>query len=149
MHAAIPNPDQADADDDGCGDPCDNCPFVCNPDQIDSDGNGLGDACDCSVPGLATALVFPSKLSFDWTAAPGATSYDVLQGFLPGLPVGPGGGDEFCAAGGISSTSHVLNPNDCQSVGFGCWFLVRGTNSCGKSTYGTGTSDPRITTTCP
>jgi len=35
-----------DADGDGIGVPCDNCPDVYNPDQADSDGDGIGDACD-------------------------------------------------------------------------------------------------------
>ncbi len=53
-----PNPNQADMDDDGSGDPCDqdadgdsvpddrdNCPLIAN-NQQDSDGDGVGDACD-------------------------------------------------------------------------------------------------------
>ena len=55
-----PNPDQADADDDGVGDACnsddpdedgilsadDNCPNTYNPEQEDVDENGTGDACE-------------------------------------------------------------------------------------------------------
>jgi hypothetical protein len=64
--ADVPNPDQADYDDDGAGndcDPCvldplddidaddlcadvDNCPDDWNPDQTDTDGDTFGDACD-------------------------------------------------------------------------------------------------------
>lgn len=44
--AAIPNPDQADADHDSRGDACDNCPGTANVQQTDSDHDGLGDACD-------------------------------------------------------------------------------------------------------
>ena len=40
-----PNPSQDDADGDGAGDACDNCP-ISNPEQCDDDGNGIGDACD-------------------------------------------------------------------------------------------------------
>ncbi|AXT18850.1 T9SS C-terminal target domain-containing protein [Flavobacteriaceae bacterium] len=53
-----PNADQADADNNGIGDVCqdidndgildinDNCPNNANPDQADADGDGLGDVCD-------------------------------------------------------------------------------------------------------
>jgi hypothetical protein len=69
------NTDQADNDDDGKGDVCDddddndtvtdandNCPFDANPDQADGDGDGVGDACDVeptptptTPPGTPTA----------------------------------------------------------------------------------------------
>jgi len=35
-----------DADNDGVGDPCDNCPSVANADQQNTDGDSLGDVCD-------------------------------------------------------------------------------------------------------
>lgn len=35
-----------DTDQDGIGEPCDNCPANANADQADNDGDGLGDACD-------------------------------------------------------------------------------------------------------
>ena len=55
----VSNADQADSDNDGIGDVCendmdgdgviddeDNCPEIANPEQEDTDGDGQGDACD-------------------------------------------------------------------------------------------------------
>ena len=38
--------DQDDADSDGVGDVCDNCPDISNPNQTDIDKDGISDACD-------------------------------------------------------------------------------------------------------
>jgi len=46
---ATPSPDQTDSDGDGRGNVCDNCPGVPNVNQADFDGDGLGDACDPDV----------------------------------------------------------------------------------------------------
>jgi YD repeat-containing protein len=37
---------QEDADSDGRGDVCDNCPTNCNSQQLDADTDGIGDVCD-------------------------------------------------------------------------------------------------------
>jgi len=39
---------QEDADNDGKGDVCDNCPTDCNLEQLDADNDGAGDVCDTS-----------------------------------------------------------------------------------------------------
>ncbi len=43
---SIEKPMVPDADSDGLGDPCDNCPDVANADQADTDADGVGDACE-------------------------------------------------------------------------------------------------------
>jgi hypothetical protein len=45
------NENQADTDDDGHVDVCDNCPSTSNEDQADSDGDGIGDECDPDADG--------------------------------------------------------------------------------------------------
>lgn len=40
------NPTQSDTDHDGVADACDNCPSVANPNQADADSDGKGDVCD-------------------------------------------------------------------------------------------------------
>ncbi|MBN2227252.1 MAG: thrombospondin type 3 repeat-containing protein [candidate division Zixibacteria bacterium] len=42
----VENPDQLDTDNDTYGDACDNCPDTANIEQTDADADGVGDVCD-------------------------------------------------------------------------------------------------------
>jgi hypothetical protein len=46
----VPNLNQADVDQDGAGDACDDCPFTYDPDQGAT--AGPGSACNCAFPGV-------------------------------------------------------------------------------------------------
>ena len=89
---------EADADDDGVADACDNCPNDFNPSQRDRDDNGLGDACDAPVEaptqagdevtvdvdlgsgsGLAPNPISALSITFDLAVSAGTTSVQVLE----------------------------------------------------------------------
>ncbi len=58
-----------DADGDGRGDSCDNCPGEQNSLQVDTDGDGLGDACDFTLLSPADQTVYTGPSSpetFAW-----------------------------------------------------------------------------------
>jgi hypothetical protein len=87
-----------------------------------------------------------------WSAASNSTTSDALRGNLSALPVGPGGGDEFCF-GGILGTA--VTDTTVPAPGTGFWYLIRGHNTCaGAGTYGNQgvNGSPgalRVSTTCP
>jgi hypothetical protein len=89
--------------------------------------------------------------TISWTAAPGSAASSVLRGLVSQLPVGPGGGEEFCLETEVVGT-FTTDPDD-PGDGESFWYLVRGVNSCGDGPYGSelqsGTPQPRQSTTCP
>jgi hypothetical protein len=91
--------------------------------------------------------VAADKSIYSWSAASGATQYDVVRGSTAALPAGPGGGDEVCFDNLATPT---LSDPTAPTPGTGFWYLSRGENACGIGTYGTRSNgSPRTTTTCP
>jgi len=69
------------------------------------------------------------------------TNYDVARGTISllrpsGYPAGA-----VCAQDDAPDTPYTELPGACSVIGSsdGCWYLVRGQNTCGTATYGAGT----------
>ncbi|HJQ98874.1 MAG TPA: hypothetical protein VJ826_11215, partial [Candidatus Polarisedimenticolaceae bacterium] len=96
------------------------------------------------VTGLSAAAI---KGTYNWSAAPTATNYDVLRASIAALPIGPGGGDETCFqnVGGTTLTDLSV-----PALGTGYGYLARPESICGVGTYGSQSNGtPRVSTTCP
>lgn len=151
---------ERDLDADGIGDTADNCPLAANPSQEDQDGDLHGDACDCApadagafaLPGEVGALrIEPDRITIAWDpvvpSVGSGTVYDVVRGAIGELPPGAGGG-ESCVES--RSTDLGASDSDEPAAGTGFYYLVRGWNSCGPGSYGTGTGGaPRDPAACP
>jgi hypothetical protein len=153
------NPRQGDQDDDSVGDVCDNCPFVCNVDQANADGDAAGDACDCSpfdptvfaapvaIDARASRTSFAGDVQVFWASLDpvcgSATDYDVLRGTLSALLAGGYPGAAICVADNAADTPYNEAAGACLApLGDGCWYLLRGQNSCGAGTYANLTQIP-------
>jgi hypothetical protein len=149
-----------DSDGDGFANSADNCPTISNPDQIDTDFDGHGDPCDCAasdagafaVPVEVTDLSFAAdKQTVTWTSpaplyGPGTTQ-NLLRGDVGSLPV-DGGLSETCVTSGVSGPSapDATLPSADQAF----WYLTRGANSCGMTTYGFASGGvERTSNACP
>ena len=130
-----------------------------------NDGNActVNDTCSNGACG-GTAITIPAEVTnvrfgsdhatFTWNTAAGAgpgTVHDVVRGLESGLPVGSGA-PETCWRSGIAAatTSDSTTPTSGQAF----WYLVRGSNTCGKGTYGWAANHgvptvQRTTTACP
>jgi cysteine-rich repeat protein len=94
---------ESDADGDGRGDACDNCPGDANADQLDSDGDGIGDVCD-PLPDSA-----PAK--------PCDGFFDQLDGYAD--TDGDGWGDP-CDCRALISTAHPGAAEVCDGLDSDC-----------------------------
>ncbi|MBZ5640950.1 MAG: hypothetical protein LAO51_19605, partial [Acidobacteriia bacterium] len=93
----------------------------------------------------------PDKSTISWNPLPpqsGPTPvYDVMRGLTSEFPVG-GKPGETCLVSGTTATS--LSDPTVPALGSGFYYLVRGTNACGKGDYGTTSAGaPRNSTACP
>jgi len=124
---------QGDADRDGAGDLCDNCPSEFNPDQLDSDGDGNGDACGACAPPPAVALdlAFLDSVTLAWSASPGVASYNLYSGVIVG---GGSVSDVICFAPGLSTPT--ATDSELPPAGMAFYYLVSGKNACGEGSLG-------------
>ncbi len=88
--------------------------------------------------------------SISWNVPPTATSSDILRGLVSGLPVGPGGGDETCLASAVASPTSTFNDATNPAAGACFWYVVRGSNACGRGPWGAQSNGiPETSATCP
>ncbi len=79
---AIPNPDQADTDDDGIGDACE-CPMVCIGDLNDDGWLSSDDVI------LLVSILFPHKSNYYWLQCPTDSDGDGIEDGLDNCPDTP------------------------------------------------------------
>ena len=90
-------------------------------------------------PGLTAGKTGSSDVLLSWTALPGATSYDIVQGGLTALRSTSGNfqsATQACIANNTTATSFTTSGT--PNAGDGFWFLVRGENCGGKGSYDSG-----------
>jgi hypothetical protein len=161
--AATPKPNGTLCDDGNACTVADNCQAgTCVGGAIrDQDGDGFPDALcggtDCNdlnnlvwLPAAEVTnliLTAPATVSWDSQSASAGpeTLYDLVSGTLgPGSGINYPGASCLQGAGPASYPDTRLDP----TIGTGYWYLARGRNSCGISTYGTAPRDSGIPS-CP
>jgi hypothetical protein len=136
-----------------CSDPLVAVGTACNDNDPCTQGESCGNSvctggANIGAPGeIQGVTASADRATYGWSAAPGASGYDVVRGSLAALGVGPGAGDEVCFE---ATSAPAISDDTVPPDGEGFWYLMRGANTCGPGTYGTrhdGT--PRTTSTCP
>ena len=107
-------------------------------DSVTLNNAGSAAACTagaCTAPGSMTGLSYATVASgLHWTAAPGATGYDLVRGTVSTLHSGgftPS--TNACLANDIGGTA--FRDTHVPAAGDADWFLVRFSNTCGVGTW--------------
>ncbi len=145
-------------DGDAVPDALDNCPGVPNSDQADADGDGAGDPCDCAPldPALLTRPGDVADLAFDsdsatltWSPAPLAASHNLYRG--DHATTGPLDiGLLTCLQAGAPAPQAA--DSDVPAVGRLFSYIASGRNACGEGSLGTdsgGAPRPAPPIPCP
>ena len=113
---------------------------------------GVGDPLPQVVDDGVSVSRSAGVATITWTPAIDSAASAVLRGLVSGLPVRPGGADEVCLADGIvdGAATDAEDPNP----GHAFWYLIQGTNNCGRGPYGSRTLNgvptaPRVSSTSP
>jgi len=100
----------------------------------------------CPPPDLGSSLRFLNAQSLGWSAAEGATAYNVYRGTFDG---GAWSFDHACFRPAVTGTS--TNDSTVPALGQGLYYLVAVKNACGEGSLGVSTSGSQVPNTlaCP
>ncbi len=110
-------------------------------DQVVINNAGTAAACttkSCTAPGSMSGLDYPTVAGgLNWTAAAGATGYDLVRGKVSTLLTG-GFAASTSACLANDTVLSTFKDNHLPAAGDADWFLVRFGNLCGVGTYDDG-----------
>jgi hypothetical protein len=93
----------------------------------------------CQPPDLGSSLRFLNGQTLSWSAAEGATAYNVYRGTFDG---GAWSFDHACFAPGVAGTSS--NDASIPSPGHGFYYIVAVKNACGEGSLGVSTNGSQV-----